>query len=137
MHHKTQEVKLIISNSEATIKVEVNTIKQGCYSVPKIKVLCEKAQTTFDAFCAMQVVDEAHLFGGKICAALDRQHPRDLFDIQHLFKVMDFDVVLKKGFLFYLVSSNRPIVELLFPIWKDQKTALQNQFIGMTNEPFS
>ena len=43
--------------------------------------LCAKAQEDFDSFCEIQVVEMGHLFGGKICAALDRQHPRDLFDV--------------------------------------------------------
>ena len=94
------DARLIISNREASIKVEVNTIKRGCYSPPEIKVLCDKAQKEFDAFCEIQVVDKPHLFGGKMCAALDRQHPRDLFDIQQMFKTQTFDSVLKKGIHF-------------------------------------
>jgi len=135
--HKQKEVKLIVSNREATIKLEVNTMKRGCYKPPEIKTLCEKAQKEFDAFCEIQVVEKSHLFGGKICAALDRQHPRDLFDIQQLFKVQPFDDELKKGFLFYLVSSGRPIYEMLFPNQIDQKKAFETQFDGMTKEQFT
>jgi hypothetical protein len=118
-------------------KVEVNTIKRGCYSPPITKTLCENAQLAFNVFCEMQVVDNSHLFGGKICAALDRQHPRDLFDIQKMLKSQPFDNELKKGFIFYLVSSNRPVVELLFPNFINQNLAFDNQFSGMTFEPFS
>ena len=72
----------------------------------------------------INVVPYSQLFGGKIIAALDRQHPRNLFDI-------------KSGFMLCLLSSNRPILELLNPIWKDQRQAFENQFEGMTTEPFS
>lgn len=137
VQHRQQEAKLIISGRDVSIKVEVNTIKRGCFSPPVTKTLCENAQLAFDAFCEIMVVDNAHLFGGKICAALDRQHPRDMFDIQSMFKSQDFGNELKKGFIFYLLSSNRPIVEMLFPNLKDQRLIFENQFTGMIYEPFS
>ena len=137
VYHLQKEAKLIVSDREVSIKVEVNTIKRGCYTPPVTRALCENAQRQFEAFCVIQLVDNAHLFGGKMCAALDRQHPRDLFDIQRMFQIMPFDNYLKKGFIFYLVSSNRPIVEMLFPHLKDQHLVFEKQFMGMTYEPFS
>lgn len=135
--HLNKDAKLIVSDREVSIKVEVNTIKRGCFKPPVTKALCENAQRKFEAFCEMQLVDNGHLFGGKICAALDRQHPRDLFDINKMFKIQPFDDELKKGFIFYLVSSNRPIVEMLFPHLQDLHFVFEKQFIGMTYEPFS
>ena len=79
------EAKIYVSNNEAIIKVEVNTVKRGCYTPPELRSLCQRAQEVFDSFCEIQVVDKPHLFGGKICAALDRQHPRDMFDIREFF----------------------------------------------------
>lgn len=46
--------------------------------------LCDKAQSEFNAFVAVPVVPIGQLYGGKIFAALDRQHPRDLFDVKYL-----------------------------------------------------
>jgi len=135
--HRKSEAKLTVSNSEASIKVEVNVIKRGCFSPPVIMTLCDKAQQEYDVFCEIQVVEKAHLYGGKICAALDRQHPRDLFDIQQMFKTQLFDEELKKGFIFYLVSSGRPVSELLFPNLIDQSQAFKNQFTGMTRQAFT
>lgn len=137
VQHRQTDVKLIVSNREASIKLEVNTIKRGCYSPPETKILCDKVQQEFDAFCEMQLVDKAHLYGGKICAALDRQHPRDLFDIQQMFKTQDFDNELKKGFIFYLLSSGRPLSEMLFPNLIDQRKAFDNQFYGMSKQAFT
>jgi len=131
------EAKIFVTNNEATIKIEVNTIKRGCYSPPEIKSLCQRAQKEFDVFCEIRVVDKPHLFGGKICAALDRQHPRDIFDIMQFFKTDRFDKELKKGFIFYLVSSGRPLVETLFPNLSNQRPAFENQFSGMTQEQFA
>lgn len=135
--HLHTEAKLIVSDREVSIKVEVNTIKRGCFAPPVTMALCVNAQRQFDAFCEIQLVDNAHLFGGKMCAALDRQHPRDLFDINKMFAIQPFDDELKKGFIFYLVSSNRPIVEMLFPHLQDQHLVFEKQFTGMTYEPFS
>jgi len=135
--HLLKEAKLIVSARDVSIKVEVNTIKRGCYTPPVIRSLCENAQKQFEAYCEIQLVDNAHLFGGKMCAALDRQHPRDLFDMNKMLTMLPFDEELKKGFIFYLVSSNRPIVEMLFPHLQDQHLVFEKQFIGMTYEPFS
>lgn len=134
--HKKELSKLVISNRDATIKVEVNQIKRGCFTEVQKLILCEKAQKEFNTFCEVAVVEKGHLYGGKICAALDRQHPRDLFDIKYMLQEEGFSPEIKKGFLFYLISSNRPIVEMLFPTMKDQTLAFSNQFTGMTQEKF-
>ena len=74
--------KLLVSHRGVQVKLEVNQINRGALHVPKKMILCEKAREEFDAFCAVQVIEEGQLYGGKICAALDRQHPRDLFDVK-------------------------------------------------------
>ena len=135
--HNELQAKLFVQNPEANIKLEVNLIKRGCYTNSIERVLCEKAQKEFEAFCEIQVVDLPHVYGGKICAALDRQHPRDLFDVNYLLDKKSFNEKIKKGFIFYLISSNRPLVELLFPNFKDQKITFDNQFTGMTYEIYT
>lgn len=136
VQHLEREAKLLISNAEAVIKIEVNLIKRGCYEAPQNLELCFKAQDDFEVYTEIAVVELGQLFGGKICAALDRQHPRDLFDIKYMLEEEGFTPKIKKGFLFYLISSNRPIVEILFPKFKDQRLAFSNQFTGMTIEKF-
>lgn len=83
------------------------------------------------------MVPFAQLFGGKICAALDRQHPRDLFDIKYLLETEGFSEELRRGFVYCLLGSERPIFELLSPHRLDQREALTNQFDGMTDISFS
>lgn len=136
VQHLEIEAKLLISHREASVKIEVNLVKRGCYNEPQISQLCVKAQDDFEVFTEMRLVELGHLFGGKICAALDRQHPRDLFDIKYMLDTEGFTSGIKKGFIFYLISSNRPIGEILFPIYKDQRKAFDNQFAGMTSEEF-
>jgi predicted nucleotidyltransferase component of viral defense system len=131
------ELKLFCSLSEAVVKVEVNQINRGVISTPQTMILCNKAQEIFDRFCETQVVSAGQLWGGKINAALDRQHPRDLFDIRNLLNNIGYTDEIKTGFLFFLLCGNRPIHELLNPKHIDQHVVFNNQFRGMTDMPFS
>ena len=63
----------------------------------------------------MQVVSSADLYAGKIVAALDRQHPRDLFDVRDLLAKEGISEELRRAFLVYVVIHNRPIAEILVP----------------------
>lgn len=135
--HKEDASKLLINNDEALVKVEVNQIKRGCFADVQKLGLSEKAQHEFNTFCEVQVVEKGHLYGGKICAALDRQHPRDIFDIRNMFRKNDFSPSIKKGFIFYLISSNRPIAEMLRPNLINQNDVLERQFSGMTKDIFT
>ena len=99
--------------------------------------LCPKAQDEFEAFCAISVIPFGQLYGGKICAALDRQHPRDLFDVKYLLDNEGYTEKVKEGFYLRLLSGERPINEILFPNLQDQRAAMDNQFSGMSDEAFS
>lgn len=132
----TDTSKLLIANQSMQVKLEVNQINRGALHTADELTLCDKAQEEFDAFCAIQVIEEGQLYGGKICAALDRQHPRDLFDVKYFLENSEFSLKHKEGLLLALLSSSRPIEELLYPHLLDQRTAFSNQFTGMTNEPF-
>jgi hypothetical protein len=79
----------------------------------------------------------ADLYGGKICAALDRQHPRDLFDVKLLLDEGGIDETIRKAFVVYLVSHNRPMSELLDPTRKDFRAAYENEFAGIVGAPVS
>ena len=83
------------------------------------------------------MVPIGQVYGGKLCAALDRQHPRDLFDVKYLFANEGITEEIKIGFLLYLLGASRPIHEILAPHYKDQRKAFENQFQGMTAHPFS
>jgi len=135
--HQQENLKLLVSSKMAQIKLEVNQAMRGVISEPKKMSLCEVAQDEFDVFCAIQIVPFEQLYGSKICAALDRQHPRDLFDVKYLLKYEGFSAKIKKGFLLSLISSKRPINEMLYPNFLDQQLAMTNQFEGMSNEPFN
>jgi len=137
IRHKQDIGKLLISSQEADIKMEVNLVGRGTLLPPEKMTLCKKAQDEFDSFCSIKIVPIGQLYGGKICAALDRQHPRDLFDINHLLKNEGFSDDVKSGFLYCLLSSGRPIHEIISPNLLDQRHAIENQFTGMSDQPFS
>ena len=97
---------------------------------------CEVVEDQF-GFAEIQVISKPELYGGKICAALDRQHPRDLFDINEYFMKNDFDYELTKGFIAMLLSHDKPLHETLKPNIKDQTEIFKKQFIGMTDSNFT
>lgn len=135
--HKDKVCKLQLGEHGVLIKIEVNMVGRGLLGEPNKVPLCDAAQEQFDAFCAMPLVPLAQLYGGKLCAALDRQHPRDLFDVKLLFENEGFTDEIKQGFILGLVSSNRPTHEMLDPHLLDQRTAFENQFEGMSAIEFS
>ena len=130
-------VKLLIQSKKAQIKIEVNTITRGhLYPVSVLQVLAT-VQERFKKFAAIQVVSDAELYGGKIVAALDRQHPRDLFDVYLLFEESGFNEDLKNAFIAALVSHMRTMHEVLNPHLLDRRSAFEKQFIGMSAIPFT
>ena len=135
---ESEEYKMRFTSSDGSnVKVEVNTINRGVYDKPVILSMCSRAQEMFEMYCEIQVVPFGQLYGGKIVAALDRQHPRDLFDIKTLLNNTSYDDDLKKGVLFCLLSSKRPLHELLEPSLLDLRMVLETQFGGMTDQSFT
>lgn len=137
VQHKAHVCKLLLDEHGTTIKIEVNMVGRGLLGEATKAPLCDKAQEEFDVFCAMPIVPLAQLYGSKLCAAIDRQHPRDLFDVKLLLDNEGFTNEIKRGFLFGLVSSNRPTYEMLYPHLQDQRSAFERQFEGMSAEAFS
>lgn len=131
------QAKLFCSRQGVQIKVEVNTTMRGALGKPRLLTLSQKTQETFDRFAEMQIMPTGQLYGGKICAALDRQHPRDLFDVKYMLEHYGFSDEIKRGFLLCLLSSDRPIHEMIRPTAIDQRDTMTNHFVGMTEEPFS
>lgn len=125
---------LIIRDKDATVKIEANTVIRGTVYPPVRKRLCAKAEELFELTLTANTLSFEDLYGGKICAALDRQHPRDLFDIKLLFNNEGLTENIRKAFIVYLISHDRPMVELLNPGLQDIKQIFENEFAGMTTE---
>jgi len=130
------EVKLQVQRQKTQIKVEVNpTLRGHLYPIRRLPC-CEEVQAQFEAFAEVPVVSHAELYGGKLCAALDRQHPRDLFDVHLLLGAEGIGDEVRRGLIAGLVSHNRPIAELLDGQPKDRRSAFTAEFEGMTQMPF-
>lgn len=95
-----------------------------------------KAEELIGQYTEMLILSKEELYGGKICAALDRQHPRDLFDLAPLLSGEGFDRKTIIGFIICLLSHNRPIHEVLAPNVLDMAEAFGSQFDGMSATPF-
>lgn len=130
------EAKLHCQHGRAQIKIEVNTVMRGHIFAPRLMTISDKVQAQFEAFAEMTVISKGELYGGKICAALDRQHPRDLFDIYHLLNETGLTHNIKQGFIAGLLSHPRPIHEIVFPKLRDQSSVFASQFAGMAMTPF-
>ena len=83
VEHKKDSGKLLIIRKSVLIKLEVNLVMRGVIASTQLLPLCKRAQHEFEMYSEMTIVPFGQLFGGKYCAALDRQHPRDMFDVKY------------------------------------------------------
>ena len=132
MNGKT-EVKIFISNKNATIKVEPNFVLRGAVFKPLSMTTKDIINREFGREVEVKVLNFADIFGGKICAALDRQHPRDIFDIKYLLNNEGLTDNVRKAFVVYLISHPRPVHEILNPKLQDISSIFTNEFDGMAN----
>ncbi len=131
------EAKLHCQLLRTQVKIEVNTTMRGHVFAPRALDCAQKVQEEFGAFLEIQLVSKGELYGGKLCAALDRQHPRDLFDVKLLLNDEGITDEIRGGFIAALLSHPRPIAEVLSPKIKDQRHAFDGQFEGMAFLPFT
>ena len=130
------EVKVHCQRGRARVKIEVNPLQRGSLWPLRQLACTDAVQEAFESFVELPVVSHADLFGGKLSAALDRQHPRDLFDVRHLLDAEGFGGDVRAGLLVNVIGHRRPIVELLAPEAKDQRKTFEGEFSGMTLLPF-
>jgi predicted nucleotidyltransferase component of viral defense system len=101
------------------VKIEANIVMRGTlYPVQKAS-LTEVARNLLLADLELPMASMEDVYGGKLVAAMDRQHPRDLFDAMQLFAHEGITPNIRRAFVAYLASHNRPVHEVLFPILRD------------------
>lgn len=127
-------LRLVVQSVDCHVKIELSPVLRGTVLPPEIRQVHEKVEEDF-GFAEMQVLSFADLYAGKLCAALDRQHPRDLFDIKLLLEAEGLTRELAKTFIVYLISHHRPIAELLTPNKKDISGIFETEFETMTRVP--
>lgn len=126
--------RILVNYERAVVKIETSPVTRGIVGNTQTMPVCDLVMNEF-GFAETEVVSFEDLYGGKIHAALDRQHPRDLFDIAQLYENEGLTDDLLRTFMVYLASSSRPAHELLDPNAINIEDAFQNEFVGMTQEP--
>jgi predicted nucleotidyltransferase component of viral defense system len=126
--------QLSIMGKEVDIKIDVNLILRGTVYLPVTLMTCDRIREKYGKRVYCQVLSKEEVFAGKFCAALDRQHPRDLFDVKLFLEENQITETQKKAFLVYLLSGNRPISEMINPNRLDQRLTFEKEFEGMTDK---
>ncbi len=123
--------RISADDGNARVKIETSPVTRGIVGNTQTMPVCDRVAEEF-GFAETEVVSFEDLYGGKIHAALDRQHPRDLFDITELYENEGLTDALLRTFMVYLASSPRPPHELLDPNNIDLTEAYKDEFVGMT-----
>jgi hypothetical protein len=129
------ETKLLVRRGSIEVKIEVNFVLRGTVRPVRLASLTPRARETLLADLEIPVASLEDLYGGKLVAALDRQHPRDLFDVLQLFENEGITNGIRRAFVVYLASHTRPVHEVLYPRLRDVTRDYENNFVGMTTAP--
>ena len=128
------ETKLLARRDNIEIKVEVNVVLRGVVGTMTHRPLACRAQEVLQAEVDVPVASLEDVYAGKLVAALDRQHPRDLFDVMLLYQHEGITPAIRRAFVIYLASHDRPIHEVLSPALRDISLDYEGAFKGMTSE---
>ncbi len=131
--NRSDEMRVIVTTDSAQIKIEVSPVARGTLYPSQEREVVGAVEDVF-GYASLPVVSLPDLYGGKLCAALDRQHPRDFYDVKLLLDAQELDRPIFNGFIAYLLSHNRPLAEVLNPRWKDIAEPFYREFSGMTFE---
>lgn len=71
------ESTIFVQSRTVEVKIEINLVVRGSVYEPIMMSLMPAAEKMFKRSAEMLCLDVNDLFAGKICASLDRQHPRD------------------------------------------------------------
>ncbi|WP_113906817.1 nucleotidyl transferase AbiEii/AbiGii toxin family protein [Aliidiomarina celeris] len=121
-----------VGGRKVQIKIELSPVLRGTVYESNALSVTEAVENEF-GFAEISVVSFADLYAGKICAALDRQHPRDLFDVKLLLDNEGLTDDIRKALIVYMLSHPRPISELLRPNFKDIAALYEGEFKSMAD----
>lgn len=136
--NRHDELRVLVRRGHSQVTLEVSPVLRGTVHPPQRLDVVETVEDEY-GFASVQVVSMPDLYGGKLCAALDRQHPRDLFDVKLLLDQGGLDRHVYEGFLVYLLGHPRPMNEVLNPRMKPLAAVYHKEFAGMarTDIPLS
>ncbi len=130
------DTRIVVRRGRVQIKIETSPVTRGSVFPPRRMVASESVTDQF-GFAEMKVLAFEDLFAGKLVAALDRQHPRDLFDVRLLYENEGLTDDLFRVFMVYVASSRRPMHELLAPTLPSRGDWYETGFAGMARDPVS
>lgn len=126
------DTKLIVENDSSQVKVEVNVVFRGSVLPTERRPLSSRSSDLFGVEFELPMLARDELYASKLVAALDRQHPRDLFDVWQLYESGGISDGMVECFVVYLAGHNRPPHEVLFGNDKDVAAEYERAFVGMT-----
>ncbi|MFO0783888.1 MAG: nucleotidyl transferase AbiEii/AbiGii toxin family protein [Phycisphaerales bacterium] len=129
------ESKLLVERQGVQVKIEANLVFRGTVRPVENRALAPSAAEAFSAELAVPLLALDELYGSKLVAALDRQHPRDLFDVSLMYSTHGLTSATIECFVLYLAGHNRPMHEVLLPHRKDITQEFNASFAGMTRDP--
>ena len=132
-----EEAKLFIRQGKTEVKVEINQVLRGTIHTVALARMVPSARDQLKADLRLPVLAPEELYGGKLVAALDRNHPRDWFDVMLLLKHEGITPSVRRCFVAYLAAHNRPPHEVLFGPEKSLKNSFNSEFLGMTTQEVS
>lgn len=131
-HTKTNTLlKLNIESINAVVKIEVTPVLRGSVYEAETRSVSPLVEEHF-GYAEVPLLSFNDIYAGKICATLDRQHPRDLYDTLLLLDNEGVSRELIIAFLVYLIGHNRSMSELLAPRQQPIAEIYEAEFKGMT-----
>jgi len=131
------ETKLFARRDRVEVKIEINHVFRGTLLPVGTRSLTKTASDLFTTALAVPTLAVAELYGSKLVAAMDRQHPRDLFDVHGMFQRFGLTPEIVECFVGYIAGHNRPVHEVLGSRDIDLARPFDNEFAGMEREPVS
>jgi len=128
------DTRIMLSDGPVQVKIETSPVMRGTVYPPELMSVSDAVMDAF-GFAEMTVLAFEDLYAGKLHAALDRQHPRDLFDVKGLYETEGLTDALFRVFMVYAAASPRPLHELLAPQSPLDTALYDAEFLGMTREP--
>lgn len=127
-----ENFKALVRRDGMLVKIEVNEVVRGTLLPPVRMPLCPLLEKEFEGGMKINCLSEAELYAGKFCAALQRQHPRDIFDVWLFLKRGgELTREILDAFVVYLISHRKPTHEVLDPRIQDIRNLYHHRFAGM------
>jgi len=131
---KELDSKVFVRDGNTEVKVEINHVMRGVISTVDATSITQAVKDRFKTNVTVPMVSHDEVYAGKLVAAMDRQHPRDLFDVHQLIDNEGISSEMIHIYVAYLACHNRPIHEVLFGNMLDIENEYKNNFVGMAEQ---